>query len=60
MRISTVPVAILAPGAASLVAAAETYRLEKTHVDPLFSIDHAVIIGDDVSLTIDAEFNRVP
>jgi polyisoprenoid-binding protein YceI len=37
----TLPVALLAIGAASNSVAAETYRLEKTHVDLLFSINHA-------------------
>lgn len=33
--------AILTLGTASSVSAAETYRLEKSHVDLLFAIDHA-------------------
>ena len=35
-----VPAAVVALGAASASLAAETYQLEKTHVDLLFSIDH--------------------
>src|SRR5262245_30489314 len=35
------PVALVALGSASASAAAETYQLEKTHADLLFSIDHA-------------------
>jgi polyisoprenoid-binding protein YceI len=35
-----VPAAIVALGATSASLAAETYQLEKTHVDLLFSIDH--------------------
>jgi polyisoprenoid-binding protein YceI len=36
----TIPALIVALGAASSASAAETYQLEKTHVDLLFSINH--------------------
>lgn len=35
------PIALIALGATSSSFAAETYRIEKTHADLLFSIDHA-------------------
>ena len=44
VRPFAIPVALLAAtaaGAAANVVAAETFRLEKTHVDLLFSINHA-------------------
>jgi polyisoprenoid-binding protein YceI len=55
-----VPAIGLALGTAP-IASAETYGLEKTHADLLFSINHAgFTIGDDITITIDVEFNRHP
>lgn len=41
MQRYVVPIALIALGAASSAFASETYRIEKTHADLLFSIDHA-------------------